>query len=332
MHDTPRAKPRRTDRRRSQPGPAAGRRPHAGPAAAVVGPRPVADAAPYTVIALPTGAGPAAALYGVPDRVLTRCLCWGLALLLMLGVAALAAAFLGVGTQRHALGTRLALLGLTGAPLAGLALYLVHAARQAPAWVRIDAAGIHYGAGPADDGNHLEWQQLAANPVLAYDVGIRIPSAYGTYVEPRLSYWYRLPDGELVPRSMPLRLRESALRCLRFRNAAALRVALLRGMAAREDLRFDAQVFVEAGVDPWHWRALRERGGFDSGVVLAVLAVWFGGCAFALARWPIESMATIVSMVAALVVLFWGARLAITARRRARYPGYLGVFRFRRQG
>lgn len=203
---------------------------------------------------------PAAILVeGIPDLGGTRSLCFGLAI-----PCAVFAIWLPIagGPRAASTGnpTLVLLLILAAAALAlGLAVGLVRAGLRSGAWFRVTPDGIDYGSGTPGDGQapypgqrRIDWKRIVRNPERAYDIGIA-NEIYGVAPNARMTFWYRKEDGSLAERSLPLQLRDDVLRCLRFCNAHDVRVALLRHLAANPDLRFDADVFVRAGVDPETW-------------------------------------------------------------------------------
>ena len=200
---------------------------------------------------------------GIADLRGTRCLCFGAAVPFLgfafwLPVAAAGAPNRNPGSD----GLIMLLIAMAVALAAGLAVNLIRRGLHPGAWFQVSASGIGYGDGPGparatDVGNArmIAWEHVVRNPERAYDIGTS--SMRYRALNPRMTFWYRMPEGSLVERSLPLQLREDVLRCLRFRNAHAVRVAMLQHLARREGLRFHPDVFVEAGIDPETWQAMK---------------------------------------------------------------------------
>lgn len=201
---------------------------------------------------------------GEPDLAATRLLCFGTAALcaFFAGWLPMAAVHESDRLSPEAV-LPVGFLVLVAMVLAGgMAFFLARAGRTAGAWFRVDGDGFaygpglrHAGPGPERAGTHMAWSQIERQPQDSCDV--RIASMHRSEVlNPHLAFWCRSSTGELVRRTVSLQWRDDVLACVRFRNAHALKVAVLQGMAA-QGLRFSGDVFVEAAVDPETWQPMK---------------------------------------------------------------------------
>jgi hypothetical protein len=151
----------------------------------------------------------------------------------------------------------LAAIGLLGL----LTAMMVRYALRVGAWFHVDGTGMRYGEGPAGQPREtsaeirVDWHEIVAKPELAYDVQTRSSGGPKSLTRD-LVFWRRLPSGDVVQHYLPLRLSLTGTSCLRYRNRHELLRAVLQGLAARPGLRFDAGVFVDAGIDPVTWEPM----------------------------------------------------------------------------
>ncbi len=109
----------------------------------------------------------------------------------------------------------------------------------------------------------------SADQMARYDVRLILK---GPVREPRIAFGYKMPDGTQSEYSLPMSLRERGMQCLWFVNADALRIALLQNMAARSNLRFDPDIFVEAGIDPETWHLMPKPRKVEWAIAIASMA------------------------------------------------------------
>jgi hypothetical protein len=266
-------------------------------------------------------AGP---LEGVPDLRATRLFIGGF-------VALFASIAVGLGTAAvlqddwsNARGNEaiLMLLGLAlFALLGGGIWYLL---RQLPrvgeGVFRIDAQGMRWGD-PASP-RVMAWGDVCRAPVGLCDVKTEFASSEA--IVKRLVLQQAARGGESGEVRLPLALTVDTARVLRFRNRAALLRALLLHLATqpRPRLRFDAEVFIDAGIDPQTWEPMPapRRWMWLSTLVglVPVLAVIF--------LWPVGEH--IGWMVAAMVLAMGAGAGAMGWFMHRRYPGLQGLFEF----
>jgi hypothetical protein len=223
-------------------------------------------------------AGP---LEGVPDLRATRLFIGGF-------VALFASIAVGLGTAAvlqddwsNARGNEaiLMLLGLAlFALLGGGIWYLL---RQLPrigeGMFRIDAQGMRWGD-PASP-RVMAWRDVRRAPVGLCDVKTEFVSSEA--IVKRLVFQQAVRGDESDEVRLPLALTADTGRVLRFRNRAALLRALLLHLATQPKprLRFDAEVFIDAGIDPQTWQSMPAPKRWmwlrpSSGPVLAVIVLW----------------------------------------------------------
>ncbi len=192
----------------------------------------------------------------------------------------------------------------------GLIVLLVRTAWRPGAWFRVTAQGIEYGSGPWSEdpmqragAQQIEWTRIVRNPERSYDIGIA-SEVYRVAPSARMTFWYRDTNGGIVERSLPLQLRDDALRCLRFCNAQEVRVALLRRLAANPGLRFDPEVFVRAGLDPETWKPMSAPHRASWLAVSLVMACIMGFAAVGAGQWSSGKLAigTVAIFVTGLVL------------------------------
>jgi hypothetical protein len=266
-------------------------------------------------------AGP---LEGVPDLRATRLFIGGF-------VALFASIAVGLGTAAvlqddwsNARGNEaiLMLLGLAlFALLGGGIWYLL---RQLPrigeGMFRIDAQGMRWGD-PASP-RVMAWRDVRRAPVGLCDVKTEFVSSEA--IVKRLVFQQAVRGDESDEVRLPLALTADTGRVLRFRNRAALLRALLLHLATQPKprLRFDAEVFIDAGIDPQTWQPMPapRRWMWLSTLVglvpvLAVIVLWPEG-------------EHIGWMVAAMVLAMGAGAGAMGWFMHRRYPGLQGLFEF----
>lgn len=266
-------------------------------------------------------AGP---LEGVPDLRATRLFIGGF-------VALFASIAVGLGTAAvlqddgsNARGNEavLMLLGLAlFALLGGGIWYLL---RQLPrvgdGVFRIDAQGMRWGD-PASP-RVMAWRDVCRAPVGLCDVKTEFVSSEA--IVKRLVFQQAVRGDESGEVRLPLALTADTGRVLRFRNRAALLRALLLHLATqpRPRLRFDAEVFIDAGIDPQTWQPMPapRRWMWLSTLVglVPVLAV--------IVLWPVGEH--IGWMVVAMVLAMGAGAGAMGWFMHRRYPGLQGLFEF----
>jgi hypothetical protein len=282
--------------------------------------RPVASGA--RLIPFKPGDKLAGPVGGVPDLVGTRLTCFCAALICLafaIGLLATIVLFpIGDGSQF----VIQAVLLLVVAVLIGLAAGLVRAGRRVGAFFIASPSGIRYGA-DGDIDTLVEWERITPNQAAPYDVRLILDGAPHSLKRARIAFWYRLPDGRLEERSLPLSLSEKPLRCIRFLNADAVRIALLKGMAARRGLRFHPDIFVEAGVDPATWQPMPKPSGMEWAIVLGSLAL-----GLALGGLTVGKAPLVATTAAVLAPLGLGVLMTTTFRKEA-YPDFGTIICFR---
>jgi hypothetical protein len=204
---------------------------------------------------------------GVPDLIATRGLCFGLAALFLVVAMGLPAAFV-LSPPQSDLPPMVPILLLACSALAMiLVLIFARTGLRARAWFSVGPSGFHYGDGDVDlekdphGGTSIAWREIASNPAAVCDVRLVVTTPHRGLPVTKIGFWTSSGDGGLVERSISMALIANRLSCVRFLNADAVRVALLRGMAARPGLRFDPDVFLKAGVEPETWRPIRKPLG-----------------------------------------------------------------------
>ncbi|QSI31692.1 hypothetical protein GNX71_19770 [Variovorax sp. RKNM96] len=212
----------------------------------------------------------------------------------------------------------LALFGLLGG---GIWYLLRQLARvREGMMLRIDAQGMRWGD-PASP-QAVAWREVCRARLGFHDVKTEFVSSEA--IVKRLVFQQAAKGGESREIRLPLALTIDTGRVLRFRNRAALLRALLLHLATqpRPRLRFDAEVFIDAGIDPqtWEpmlaprrWMWLSSLGGLVP--VLAVIFLWPPGEHM---WWMV--VAIVLAMVAGAGAMGWFMH--------QRYPGLQGVFEF----
>nr|WKF55943.1 hypothetical protein HUO10_000387 [Paraburkholderia busanensis] len=281
---------------------------------------------PDRVITLP--ATPRASLtpcFGVPDLFTTRLVY--LVMIVLFGgfMIALPVAFAFDKTvHMDVVGVLLILLLL--AAFGWVLSIPVLAWRKAGGWFVVDEQGFRYGFGPQQGNDRagvetrVDWTDVVGQPGLRYDVTTEFTGRKSMVKE--LRFWQRLPSGEQVERRLPLRLADGML-CMRFRNQHELLRAVLRGLAGRPGLRFDANVFLDACIDPDTWLPMRRPRLYETlSIVLACVAVgafiWMTATS-----WPLWLVITLAFAAILLMCI-------LLAKHWSRvYPNLEGVLGFR---
>lgn len=281
---------------------------------------------PDRIIALP--ATPLATLTpctGIPDLLGTKLVC--LAMILLFGGMMIAMSLALVYDRSTHLDFVGGLLMLLVLALFGCALaFPVYVWRHAGGWFIVDENGFRYGYGPQHGAareaveTRVDWQDVVCNPAMRYDVTTGFTGSRSIARE--LRFWQRLPSGERVERRLPLRLTD-AMRCLRFRNRPELLRAVLRGLAGRPELRFNAEVFVDACIDPDTWLPMGRPRFYQNlfamlACVPVVVFIWY-----ALAIWSIWLVIALAVGATLLLCLLIGMRWSKA------YPKLVGVLGFR---
>lgn len=266
----------------------------------------------------------ASPLDGVPDVTTTRLLLGGLVALFALIALSLGAAAVLQDDWSNARGSE-AILVLVGLVLVaalggGLWFLLRQFSRVGEGLFQIDAQGMRWGD-PASP-RAVAWREVCRTRAGPYDVKTEFVSSEA--IVKRLVFRHAARGSEPLEIRLPLALTIDAGRVLRFRNRAALLRAMLIHLATqpRPRLRFDAEVFIDAGIDPETWEPMpgprRWMWLSSLGALLPVLAVIF--------LWPPGRH--VGWMVAAIVLAMAAGAGAMGWFMHQRYPGLQGVFEF----
>jgi len=261
---------------------------------------------------------------GVPDLV-TTCLLLGCGVLLfVLAALAVAAGLVLLSGEPNARGhevpVTLAMLALLAAACGG-AWYVGRCLRRVGGIVvRVDAEGLRWG--DAASPQAVGWQALGRARDGPYDVRTEYVSSDA--LQKRLVFHRAGQGGEAAQVRLPLTLSADGARVLRFRNRAEVLRALLLRLATepRPRLRFDAEVFIDAGIDPETWTPMpaprRWLWASTLGALVPPAAV--------MACWPLGQHTgwLVLAMLLATGLGAWAAVWFVLQR----YPGLQGVFEF----
>jgi len=267
-------------------------------------------------------------IVGVPDLAATRWICFGMAMMCLALAIALPALTILVRPGPNLDPGAVAVAMVVGALILIPAFLFARSGLRVGAWVRVDATGIHYGQGRGEGGQgrygsaDIEWSRIVANGSMLYDVRLILDGAPHIPKQARIGFWYRSADGIVTERSVPMALRETGMQCLRFVNADAVRIVMLKRMAACPGLRFDPAIFIEAGVDPETWQAMRKPHGIEwiiVGISMAVVLM-FGS---------LGSKTAPLMLVGGVFAALGAGLVATIAFRRAAYPDLRRAIRFR---
>jgi len=295
------------------------------PAARAVAP-PSSDAVASRVLTVPAHVLEALAspLDGVPDVAATRLLLGGLVALFALIAVSLGAAVLlqGDGANVHGNEAAVVLVGLVlvAALGGGLWFLLRQFPRVGEGLFQIDAQGMRWGDPAAP--RAVAWREVCRTRAGPYDVKTEFVSSEA--IVKRLVFLQAARGSGPAEIRLPLALSIDGARVLRFRNRAALLRAILIQLATRPRprLRFDAEVFIDAGIDPETWEPMpgprRWMWISSLGALLPVLAVIF--------LWPPGWH--VGWMVAVIVLAMMAGAGAMGWFMHQRYPGLQGVFEF----
>ncbi|ABB11108.1 hypothetical protein Bcep18194_B0994 [Burkholderia lata] len=257
----------------------------------------LAMARPAHVIRLPQHLRKFSVVEGDPDLFGTRCISFATALLCMVACLGLGATSAIDDRIQWTFELAIVLIALF-VSMAASAIVMTREGIKAGAWFHVDQIGLWYGTGKLSDSNALSagrrilWDEIVGKP----DAGCDVRTEYQTSrsFTKNFVFWRRLATGEIVEQRIPMRLTSNAMRCIRFRNRDALIVAILRGLAGR-GLRFDLDVFVDAGVHPETWRPMKRPRRMLNLLYAAssLLSAWF--VMQCVLTWPV--WATIGGMV-----------------------------------
>ena len=279
-------------------------------------------AVPAPVLEALEQAGP---LEGVPDLRATRLLVGGLIAVFALVALSLGAAVMLEGEGSNIQGNE-AVVVLVGLVLAaGLGGGLWHLVRQfsrvGGGMFRIDSTGLRWGDPASPRG--VAWRDVRRTSAGFCDVKTEFAS--GEAIVKRLVFQQQAAGGcGIAEIKLPLALTVDAGRVLRFRNRAVLLRALLLRLATQPEprLRFAAEVFIDAGIDPETWEPMlaprRWMWLSSVGALLPVLPVIFLWPPGVHAGWMVAAM--VLAMVAGAGAMGWFMF--------QRYPGLQGVFEF----
>lgn len=261
---------------------------------------------------------------GVPDLAATRLLLGGLVAFLALLALSLGAAVLLQDDWSNLHGNEgivaLAVLALLAGLGGGLWYLLRQFAHVGQGSIRIDAEGMRWGD-PASP-QAVAWREVCRVHAGLQDVKTEFTSSDA--IVKRLVFPRAAGGGETMDVKLPLALTMDAPRVLRFRNRAALLRALLLRLATQPGprLRFAAEVFIDAGIDPQTWEPMlaprRWMWLSSLSALLPVLAVFL--------FWPLGEH--VGWMIAALVLAMLAGAGAMGWFMDQRYPGLQGVFEF----
>jgi hypothetical protein len=263
-------------------------------------------------------------LDGVPDLRSTRLFIGGFVGLFALIAVSLVAAAVLQDDWSNARGNEamLVLLGLVlFAGLGGGLWYLLRQfSRVGGGMFRIDAQGMRWGDPTSP--RVVAWGEVCRARTGFCDVKTEFVSSEA--IVKRLVFPQAARGSETREVRLPLALTVDTGRVLRFRNRAALLRALLLHLATqpRPRLRFDAEVFIDAGIDPQTWEPMpaprRWMWLSSLGALVPVLAVIF--------LWPVGEH--VGWMVVAIVLAMVAGAGAMGWFMHQRYPGLQGLFEF----
>ncbi|WP_235822951.1 hypothetical protein [Brucella anthropi] len=195
------------------------------------------------------------------------------------------------------------------------AFMFARAGLLAGAWITITPESVEYGSGNGiveKQGTKIEWARIASGQMARYDVRLILK---GPVREPRIAFGYKMPDGTQNEYSLPMSLRERGMQCLWFVNADALRIALLQNMAARSNLCFDPDIFVEAGIDPETWHLMPKPRKIEWAIAIASMAAVLIFGSF------ISATTSVVLVVGGVFAILGLGLLATFSFRKRAYPG-----------
>jgi hypothetical protein len=263
-------------------------------------------------------------LDGVPDLRSTRLFIGSfVGLFALIAVSLVAAAVLQDDwSNAHGNEAILMFLGLVlFAGLGGGLWYLLRQfSRVGGGMFRIDAQGVRWGD-PASP-RVVAWGEVRRARTGFCDVKTEFVSSEA--IVKRLVFQQVSRGSETRDVRLPLALTVDTGRVLRFRNRAALLRALLLHLATqpRPRLRFDAEVFIDAGIDPQTWEPMpaprRWMWLSSLGALVPVLAV--------ISLWPVGEH--VGWMVVAIVLAMVAGAGAMGWFMHQRYPGLQGLFEF----
>lgn len=259
---------------------------------------------------------------GEPDLVTTRLLLGGGVLLFALTALAVAAGLVLLPGEPNARGHEvpivLAMLALLALACGG-GWYVWRLLRRAGGIVvRVDAEGLQWGDAAAPQS--VAWQALGRARSGPYDVRTEYVSSEA--LQKRLVL--HRAGAEPAEIRLPLTLSADGSRVLRFRNRAEVLRALLLRLATepRPRLRFDAEVFIDAGLDPQTWTPMPAPRRWMWASTLGALVP----PAVLMAVWPLGQHTgwLILALLLATGLGAWAAAWFVLQR----YPGLQGVFEF----
>ena len=263
-------------------------------------------------------------LDGVPDLRSTRLFIGGFVGLFALIAVSLMAAAVLQDDWSNARGNEamLMLLGLVlFAGLGGGLWYLLRQfSRVGGGMFRIDAQGMRWGDPTSPQ--VMAWREVCRARTGFCDVKTEFVSSEA--IVKRLVFQQAEQGSETRDVRLPLALTVDTGRVLRFRNRAALLRALLLHLATqpRPRLRFAAEVFIDAGIDPQTWESMpapkRWMWLSSLGALVPVLAV--------IVLWPVGEH--VGWMVVAIVLAMVAGAGAMGWFMHQRYPGLQGLFEF----
>ncbi|WP_321846590.1 hypothetical protein [Paraburkholderia bannensis] len=235
--------------------------------------------APTRTLPLPARcAQPLTRVEGVPDLLTTR-LVSAVMLLFCVGFGvglAWAIAIDKTITVGPVLGLLLLLLY---AVLVWMGAIAVDALVHAGAWFVVDETGFRYGFGKRQGAartaveTRVDWQNIVVNPRERYDVSTDFATRQA--LVKNLLLWQRKPSGDVVQTSLRLGLAGNDVLCLRFHNRAEVVTAILAGLARRPGLRFDSEVFVDAGVNPETFAPMKSPRRIEYTLIIACCLAMF---------------------------------------------------------
>ncbi|KAB2767925.1 hypothetical protein F9K97_14130 [Brucella anthropi] len=261
-------------------------------------------------------------LTGIPDITATRWMCFGIAMLLSCVALALPALTILIRPSPDLDPIALIVSTLIAAMLLVPAFMFARAGLLAGAWITITPESVEYGSGNGiveKQGTKIEWARIASGQMARYDVRLILK---GPVREPRIAFGYKMPDGTQNEYSLPMSLRERGMQCLWFVNADALRIALLQNMAARSNLCFDPDIFVEAGIDPETWHLMPKPRKIEWAIAIASMAAVLIFGSF------ISATTSVVLVVGGVFAILGLGLLATFSFRKRAYPGFDHVICF----
>jgi hypothetical protein len=263
-------------------------------------------------------------LDGVPDLRSTRLFIGGCVGLFALIAVSLVAAAVLQDDWSNARGNEAILMFLGLVLFAGLGGGLWYLLRQfsrvGEGVFRIDAEGMRWGDPVSPQA--VAWREVCRARTGFCDVKTEFVSSEA--IVKRLVFQQAARGSECKEVRLPLALTVDTGRVLRFRNRAALLRALLLHLATqpRPRLRFDAEVFIDAGIDPQTWEPMpaprRWMWLSSLGALVPVLAV--------IVLWPVGEH--VGWMVVAIVLAMVAGAGAMGWFMHQRYPGLQGLFEF----